>query len=108
MNEEEKLADCYRNSLLVAVHNHIRTIAFPSISTGIYHFPVEKAAEIAVRTVKDFLDEHVDMIDEVLWVLFDEHTESVYRHFVYCKDISYEANEGKTHYEGIECRLYFE
>lgn len=108
MNEEEKLADCYRNSLLVAVHNHIRTIAFPSISTGIYHFPVEKAAEIAVRTVKDFLDEHVDMIDEVLWVLFDEHTESVYRHFVYCKDIPYEANEGKTHYEGIECRLYFE
>lgn len=53
-------------------------IAFPSISTGIYHFPVEQAAEIAIKTVKRFLDENVGAFDLVEWVLFDEHTEKVY------------------------------
>lgn len=79
MNEEEKLADCYQNSLLVAIQNHIRTIAFPSISTGIYRFPVDRAAKIAVSTVKTFLDKYPDRIDEVIFVLFDEKTENVYR-----------------------------
>ena len=78
LNEEEKLADCYKNSLALAVENNIRTIAFPSISTGIYRFPVERAAKIAVATVKKFLRENPDKIDEVLWVLFDEKTESIY------------------------------
>ena len=62
----------------MAVENNIRTIAFPSISTGIYRFPVERAAKIAVATVKKFLRENPDKIDEVLWVLFDEKTESIY------------------------------
>ena len=53
-------------------------IAFPSISTGIYRFPVERAAKIAVATVKAFLQENPDTIDDVLWVLFDEKTESIY------------------------------
>lgn len=78
LNEEEKLANCYKNSLALAVQNHIRTIAFPSISTGIYRFPVEKAAKIAVYTVKKFLEENPDKIDEVVWVLFDENTKSIY------------------------------
>ena len=78
MNEEEKLADCYRNSMTVAVQNNIRTIAFPSISTGIYRFPINKAAKIAVATVKTFLEDNPGKIDEVLWVLFDEYTESIY------------------------------
>ncbi len=82
MNEEEKLADCYRNSLLAAVGNNIRTIAFPSISTGIYRFPVEKAAKIAVCTVRKFLNEHPGKIDEVIWVLFDRNTENIYRQAV--------------------------
>lgn len=76
--EEEKLADCYRNSMSLALEHHIRTIAFPSISTGIYHFPVEKAAEIALGTVKDFLAEYPDSFDEVIWVLFDAHTKMIY------------------------------
>lgn len=76
--EEDLLASCYRNSLQVALEYGIRTIAFPSISTGIYHFPVEKAAQIAVMTVNQFLDEYPGKIDEVLWVLFDEYTASVY------------------------------
>lgn len=78
-HEEELLANCYENSLKVAMENGIRKIAFPSISTGIYHFPVEKAAEIAVETVEKFLQENKDAFDLVLWVLFDENTEQVYK-----------------------------
>ena len=77
-NEAELLASCYYNSMKVAVENGIRSIAFPSISTGIYHFPVEQAAEIAVKTVKRFLDENEGAFDLVEWVLFDDYTEKVY------------------------------
>jgi len=76
--EEELLADCYKNTLRVAVENGIRTIAFPSIATGIYHFPVEKAAKIAVSTVAAFLQENEGALDLVVWVLFDENTKAVY------------------------------
>lgn len=76
--EEELLANCYYNSMQLAMDKGIRTIAFPSISTGIYHFPVELAAKIAVRTVARFLQENEDSFDLVEWVLFDSVTESVY------------------------------
>jgi len=76
--EEELLADCYKNTLRVAAENGIRTIAFPSIATGIYHFPVEKAAKIAVSTVAAFLQENEGALDLVVWVLFDENTKAVY------------------------------
>ncbi len=78
-NEEELLASCYYNSMQVAKDNGIRTIAFPSISTGIYHFPVERAARIAVSTVARFLSDNEDKFDLVEWVLFDENTEKVYK-----------------------------
>ena len=55
--EDELLASCYRRSLEVAVENGVKTIAFPCISTGIYGFPQERAAEIAVREVRKFLAE---------------------------------------------------
>lgn len=55
-NEEQLLANAYRNSLSIAVENRIKTIAFPNISTGVYNFPKEKAASIAVKTVKGFLE----------------------------------------------------
>lgn len=77
--EEELLASCYYNSMQVAMENGIRTIAFPSISTGIYHFPVELAAKIAVHTVARFLDENKGKFDLVEWVLFDENTEKIYK-----------------------------
>lgn len=60
------------------MENGIRSIAFPSISTGIYHFPVEQAAKIAVNTVKRFLDDNEGMFVLAEWVLFDKHTEKVY------------------------------
>lgn len=78
-SEAELLASCYRNSLQVAIDNGIRTIAFPSISTGVYHFPVQLAAQIAVKTVREFLLDHPNKIDVVMWVLFDERTEWIYQ-----------------------------
>ena len=77
-NEEDLLASCYRRSLEVAKDNDIRKIAFPSISTGIYHFPVDKAAAIAVNTVKVMMEENPDAFDLVTWVLFDEETKKAY------------------------------
>lgn len=78
INEEELLANCYFNSMMLAMENGIRTIAFPSISTGVYRFPVELPAKIAVNTVNRFLKEHPKSFDLVEWVLFDSDTESVY------------------------------
>lgn len=78
-NEEELLARCYRNSMQLAMQNGIRSVAFPSISTGAYAFPVDKAAETAIGTVKKFLAEHKDAFDRVVWVLFDERTYMTYQ-----------------------------
>jgi len=76
-NEEELLANCYRNSLSLAVEYGIRSIAFPAISTGVYHFPLEYAAKIAIGEIKKYLKENND-IDSVIFVAFDEKTFSVY------------------------------
>ena len=76
--EEELLASCYFNSMQVALNHGIRKVAFPSIATGIYHFPVDKAAQIAIRTVANFLSKHKEDFDLVEWVLFDENTEKAY------------------------------
>ena len=76
--EEEHLTNCYFNSMKIAMENGIRTIAFPSISTGVYSFPVELAAKVAVHTVNRFLQDNPDCFDWVEWVLFDAHTEAVY------------------------------
>lgn len=81
-NEEELLASCYLNSMKIAADKGIRTIAFPSVSTGVYHFPVELAAKIAVNTVVKFLHENEGKFDLVEWVLFDEHTEKAYENEV--------------------------
>lgn len=76
-NEEEKLADCYRNSLKIAVENNIKSIAYPAISTGIYRFPIEKAVRIAVKEVKNFLEKN-SSIEKVVFVCFDEFTYALY------------------------------
>ena len=69
-NEKAKLAECYSNSLKIAVENNCKSIAFPNISTGIYGFPKDKAAKIAVNTVLDFLSSS-DKIEQVIFVCFD-------------------------------------
>jgi O-acetyl-ADP-ribose deacetylase (regulator of RNase III) len=70
-NERGLLANCYRNSLQLAVENNCKTIAFPNISTGVYRFPKEEAAHIAVKTVAEFLKKST-AIDQVIFVCFDE------------------------------------
>ena len=76
-NEDQLLASCYRNSLQLAVENGIRTIAFPSISTGAYRFPVRRAARIAMQEISGFLEEN-GSIDKVFMVCFDEGTMEAY------------------------------
>lgn len=77
--EPELLASCYMNSLRVAVEQGIRTVAFPSISTGVYGYPVDLAAQVAVEAVKTFLARFPDKIDRIVWVLFDDRTFRVYQ-----------------------------
>jgi O-acetyl-ADP-ribose deacetylase len=67
--EPETLANCYRNSLQLAVQNEIKTIAFPAISCGAYGYPIPEAAQAALKTARDFLaiDDNIDKVTFVLW-----------------------------------------
>ena len=76
--EPQLLANAYKNSMKLALQNKIRTIAFPSISTGVYSYPLEEAAEIAVKTVNDFYLEHQNEFDCIRFVLFDARTKQAY------------------------------
>jgi O-acetyl-ADP-ribose deacetylase (regulator of RNase III) len=82
--EDDLLASCYRNSLALTTPNQIKTIAFPSISTGAYGFPVERAARIAVAEVKGFLEKNA-LPEKVIFVCFDKNTYGCYVNAV--KDI---------------------
>jgi O-acetyl-ADP-ribose deacetylase len=74
--EAELLASCHRRALEVADELGCRTVAFPAISTGIYGYPVERAAEVALRTTREELAKHPE-IEEVRFVLFsDEHLQA--------------------------------
>lgn len=77
-NEAELLASAYRESLKVAAENKLASISFPSISTGAYGYPVDKAAKIAIGTVISFLKERATSIQEVVFVLFDSRTNESY------------------------------
>lgn len=76
--EKKQLASCYQNSLELASKNNIKSIAFPAISTGVYRFPVEKAAHIALYETKKFLAEN-ETIDKVIFVLFSERDYQIYK-----------------------------
>lgn len=71
------LANCYQNSLKIAIENNIKTIAFPNISTGIYHFPKDKAAEIAIETIRNFSEK--DKIEKIIFVCFDDENYDLYK-----------------------------
>jgi O-acetyl-ADP-ribose deacetylase (regulator of RNase III) len=75
--ERELLADCYRNSLSVAVDNGVKTIAFPAISTGVYSFPIEEATLIALREIKAFLEKDSTM-DKVVCCCFGKRDLDIY------------------------------
>ena len=76
--EPETLANCYRNSLQLAVENGIKTIAFPAISCGAYGYPIEEAAQIAAKTTREFLAS-TDQIDKVIFVLWGQEIYEAYR-----------------------------
>jgi O-acetyl-ADP-ribose deacetylase len=75
-NEIQLLSDCYANSLLLALEHEVKTIAFPNISTGIYCFPKDKAATIAITTVRNFQDN--DFFELIKFVCFDEENFDLY------------------------------
>jgi O-acetyl-ADP-ribose deacetylase (regulator of RNase III) len=81
-NDERKLlANCYSNSLQLAIGNDIRKIAFPNINTGIYRFPKEEAAAIAVETVNKFAHDHAGL-EEIIFVCFDDENYAIYKQLI--------------------------
>lgn len=80
-DEDSLLANCYKNSLEMAIENEVKTIAFPSISTGAYHFPLERAVKIAVKEAKIFLEKNDDL-KKVIFVCFDNETYNTYKNIL--------------------------
>ena len=76
--EPESLASCYRESLRLAVENGVQSVAFPSISTGIFGYPTEKAALVALTAVRNFVEENDTAPVSVQFVLFDDETYTCY------------------------------
>lgn len=77
-NEDQLLASCYRNCLAQASALGCKTVAFPSISTGVYHFPLQRAAHIAIQTISEYLQAHSD-IQVVTMVCFDGASLAAYQ-----------------------------
>ncbi len=75
--EDALLANCYRNSLRLAVQTGIKTIAFPAISTGVYRFPLERATAIALRAVQAILEQDASL-EQVIFVCYDKRTYETY------------------------------
>lgn len=78
-HEVALLKDCYHNSMTRALEAGARSVAFPSVSTGVYHYPVDQAAAIALKTVRDFWNAHASSFERILFVLFDERTLAAYK-----------------------------
>jgi O-acetyl-ADP-ribose deacetylase (regulator of RNase III) len=78
-NEAELLASCYKQSLNEAAKHGCRTVAFPNISTGIYGFPKDKAAKIAITAIEDYLNQHPDTFDQIYLVCFDADNYHIYQ-----------------------------
>ena len=72
------LGNCYRSILKCCIENGIRTVAFCCISTGEFHFPNDEAAEIAVKTVTDFLSEYRDNFDRIIFNVFKDEDKKIY------------------------------
>ena len=77
-NEPDILASAYKESLKLAVGYKLKSISFPSISTGAYHYPVDEAAKLAIKTVIDFLRENNTPVKEIVFVLYDAGTYRAY------------------------------
>ena len=80
-NEAQKLKSCYCRSLEIAIQNDVKSIAFPNISTGVYGYPKQEAAQIATQTVKEFLEQN-DKIEELIFCVFDEENYTIYKNLL--------------------------
>lgn len=78
-NEEKLLGLCYSNSLELAKAYNLKSVAFPSISTGAYRFPVTRAASIALKTVKSYINKNPDSLDKVIFILFSDENLQIYK-----------------------------
>ena len=76
--EPELLASCYKESLALAAENNVKSIAFPSISTGVYGYPTEKAADVALQTIRDLAERDDTIPTLIQFVLFDDATYGCY------------------------------
>jgi O-acetyl-ADP-ribose deacetylase (regulator of RNase III) len=81
-NEDFLLASCYQSSFKLANENNIRSIAFPSISTGVYSFPTERAAKIAIQETEKFLNGETNL-RKVIFVCFDDKTHNIYKNILH-------------------------
>ena len=79
LGEAALLASCYRRSLEIARENGLRSIGFPSISTGVYGYPLEEATAIAINSVGEFVDQNPSSCDEVVFCCFSSRDLEVYR-----------------------------
>jgi len=77
---ERDLADCYANTLDLCAENELRSVAFCCISTGVFRFPRERAAQIAVKTVEQWLSEHAGAVDRVIFNVFSDRDRDIYEH----------------------------
>jgi len=78
-DEEKLLGSCYSNSLELAKTYNLKRVAFPSISTGAYRFPVARAASIALETVKSYINKNPDSFDKVIFILFSDEDFQTYK-----------------------------
>ncbi len=81
-NEKDLLVSAYKRSLEVAIENGVKTIAFPNVSTGVYHFPKQLAAEIAFKTVNDFLAQNITL-EKVVFCIFDNENMKIYQEYIH-------------------------
>ena len=82
--EDRLLSSCYVNSLRLAVENQIKSMAFPAISTGVFGFPPDRAAKIAIKSFRNFLRVN-ESIEKIIFVCFDKHTFSIYEQAINTK-----------------------
>lgn len=80
---EKELSDCYKNTLNMCAENSLKSVAFCCISTGVFHFPNQRAAEIAVNTVTDWMNEHEDQIERVIFNVFKDEDKEYYEQLLF-------------------------
>ena len=79
---EKNLEDCYKNTLDMCAENGLRSVAFCCISTGVFHFPNKKAAEIAVKTVSEWLRENPGKVERVIFNVFKDEDKTIYEKLI--------------------------